>query len=627
MTIRSTMGKLGLILLGPLAVLGAAEGLLRMLDRGLPTEFLRSADCEGERCWVSNPFYGYRFFPPRMARNPAPIHVTQAKAPGRIRLAVLGESAAMGDPAIEFSLARGLEKMLNAPGHPQRFEVINAAMTAIHSPVVVDIAGDLARNGVNGFIIYMGNNEVVGPYGPGTAITSGPTNPRWTAWRVKLTRLRLAGLLRPLAQAIQATETPATWGGMEMFEANRLAEPDPRLPPMYRQFEENLNRILALAERHNMRVLLCTVAVNLSDNAPFGSAHRSDLTSAQTQVWNRHFHDGRIAYQEGRLEAAESTYRHALELDDQHAELIYRMGRVQQELGRPEEARQRFVRARDLDTLRFRADAEINRIIRQVAAQNPNVVLADIESAFAAQDDSDLFVDHVHFSMNGLYQVCQALHAALGASYPERPAPLASQAFFDRLMVTPWSERTQATIMQQRRERPPFNTQWRNSEQLARLKQRSDLLSARIATTEVAAVSAAFSLRQEAEPGDLFYGQQMGHILCIQGRWDEAAPVLKEAAEKLSGYSDVHSLAALALARTGQPGPAADLLLRTGPPYGYYLADGALQTITTLKQSGEVEAARAFAKILLDRTTRFPDRERIVREAKALAHAPETTRE
>ena len=622
MNIRTTMGKLGLILLGPLAVLGAAEGMLRMLDLGLPTEFLRQADSAGERCWVNNPFYGYRFFAPRMARNPAPIQIAQAKVPGRTRLAVLGESAAMGDPAIEFSLARGLEKMLNAPGHPQQFEVINAAMTAINSPVVVDIADNLAHSGVDGFIIYMGNNEVVGPYGPGTAITSGHSNPRWTAWRVALTRLRLTGFLRPLAQLIQGTGNSEAWGGMEMFEANRLAEQDLRLPPMYRQFEANLNRILALAEQYDMHVLLCTVAVNLSDNAPFGSAHRSDLTSAQVQFWNRQFHDGRMAYQEGRLEAAESAYQQARELDDQHAELIYRLGQVQLELDHPSEARRLFARARDLDTLRFRADTEINRIIRAVAAQNPKVVLADIESAFAEQEDRDLFVDHVHFSLNGLYQVCQILHATLGPPYPERPAPLSAQAFFERLMVTPWSERTQATIMQQRRERPPFNTQWRNGEHLTQLKQRIDLLSARIATTEVASVKTAFALRQEAEPDDLFYAQQLGHILSIENRWEEAAPVLQEAAGRLSGYTDIHSLAALALARTGQPGPAADLLRRTGPPYGYYLADAAGQTITTLKQMGEREAAQAFTRALLDQTPRFPDRERVVRAAHAPTHPP-----
>lgn len=115
-------------------------------------------------------------------------------------------------------------------------------MTAISSPVIADIAGELARHEVDVFIIYMGNNEVVGPFGPGTVLTDG----RLAAWLTPM-RVALSGSAWPACYAPSpaAPHTPAgrdapAWSGMEMFEENHLTEEDPRLRPMAAGFERNL---------------------------------------------------------------------------------------------------------------------------------------------------------------------------------------------------------------------------------------------------------------------------------------------------------------------------------------------------------------------------------------------------
>ena len=57
--------------------------------------------------------------------------------------------------------------------HPdKKFEVVNAAMTGINSHVILPLARDCAEARGDVWVIYMGNNEVVGPFGAGTVFGS-----------------------------------------------------------------------------------------------------------------------------------------------------------------------------------------------------------------------------------------------------------------------------------------------------------------------------------------------------------------------------------------------------------------------------------------------------------------------
>lgn len=613
---KKWLSKVLLALLSPLVAIALLEGLLRLFDVGYPTAFLREAVVDGRACWVNNSFYGYRFFDPRIARNPAPIRIAKEKPDGLIRIAVLGESAAMGDPAIEFSLARGLEKMLNPPGAPRRFEVVNAAMTAINSPVIVDIAADMARCGADIFVVYMGNNEVVGPYGPGTAITSGDWGLALTPWRVALTRLRLAGVLRGLARAADGhAEEPLAWTGMEMFKQNRIPQDDPRLAPMYRQFEGNIDRILAIAREADIRTVLCTMAVNVSDCAPYGSTNRADLSSADLREWNKRFRDARLLHQDGDLAGALAAYRSAAEIDDRHAELVYRIATVLKAQGDAAEAARLFAQARDLDVQRFRTDSRLNAILRAAASNHSEVAFADIESAFARLDDRDLFVDHVHFSMPGLQVLCGEVFQALSTWYDVPPAP-GPDDLMTRMLRTPWSERKEALMMMERRKRPPFTMQWGNQEQVERLVRQIEKANTAMSTDALVRVEAAFEAERSASPDDLQLPAQWGHILCVEKDWSKAAGILRKTAAGIPGYTDLHSLAALACAMNGDVEAAAEVLLRTGPPYGYYLAEASSLLLQSLAEEKRTDDARKFAEILLQKAHRFPGREKIAKAAR-----------
>jgi len=613
---KKLVPKLFLALFVPFFIFVGMEVLFRTVGIGYSTSFLTSTTIDGQDYWENNPFYGYRFFSPRIARNPAPFRFAQNKPENLTRLVVLGESAAMGDPAIEFSLARGLEKMLNDPGQPRKFEVINAAMTAINSPVIVDIAEELADRDVDVFIIYMGNNEVVGPYGPGTAITSGDWGTRMTPWRVRLTRSRFALFLRGLVSGFAGKrQDPQNWGGMEMFEENRIAQDDPRLSSMYRRYEQNLEQIISTAEKKGIQVILCTMAVNLSDCAPYGSTNRTDMSASDLREWNAIYRDGRNLQREERYNDAREEFRKAMIINDDHAELVYRLGHVESTLGNKGEAARLFARARDLDIQRFRTDSEINRLIRETAQRHPQAALADIESAFHPLDDRELFVDHVHFSMRGLYHLCRNILPAVQNWY-ETPDQLSEEEFLRRLMRTPWSDRKEASFMLARRERLPFTMQWGNRDHIERLSRQVEIANAIIVTSDIAAVGSEFDLLETNYPDDLYYDTQWGHILCVEEKWDLAAAALKTATETLGGYTDAHSLAALAQAMNDDPEGAAGILLKTGPPYGFYLMDASKLIVETLHAKNKVREAQQFTKAIFQGAGRFPGRNELARMVK-----------
>ena len=156
------------LVLSPLVLFGLLELGLRLGGIGYPTQFLLVRKESSHTALVQNNQFGWRFFGAQMARVPAPIYLSRPKPPGTIRIVVFGESAAFGDPQPRYGLPRMIQALfeLRYPGTP--IEVINAAMTGINSHVVLPIARDAANASGDVWVIYMGNNEVVGPFGAGT---------------------------------------------------------------------------------------------------------------------------------------------------------------------------------------------------------------------------------------------------------------------------------------------------------------------------------------------------------------------------------------------------------------------------------------------------------------------------
>lgn len=466
--------RLGVALAVPLALVAAAELSLRLFGFGYPTGFFLEATQQGRRFITENPHFGRRFFPAHLARTPQPLILTETKPADTCRIYFFGESAAMGDPDPDFGPARMLQTILRGrfPGKP--IEVVNVAMTAINSHVVREIARECASRQGDVWVIYMGNNEVIGPFGAGTVF--GAQAPPMTIIRLTLalTRTRVGQLLQKITQGIrQKDAAPRRWGGLNMFLEHRVRSDNPRLNRLRQHYAKNLEEVIRYGTGSGAKVVVCTVASNLRGCAPFGSAHQPRLSSAQIASWEACYEQGVRFEEDQRFEDAARSYDQAAAIDDSFAALQFRSGRTWLAMGKQAEARQSFQRARDEDTLRFRSDTSNNEIVRTLAAgrEAEGIYLVDLEQELARQSPDGIsglnfFWEHVHFNFSGTYAMADAVARQVAELVPEpfqqgRPSGswLSETECRTRLAYSPWNEQKILAEMLRRHQGPPCTLQ------------------------------------------------------------------------------------------------------------------------------------------------------------------------
>jgi len=155
--------RIATAMLIPVLILCAAEGTLRLFDIGFDPGLTVPCTIQGHPASCYNLFFPAPFFPPGMIKTPQAYAIPADKPSGTFRIFVLGESAAMGDPDPAYGFSRYLEVMLRERFPSMKFEVVNTGSVAINSHVLLPIAKGLAAQHPDLFIIYSGNNEVVGP--------------------------------------------------------------------------------------------------------------------------------------------------------------------------------------------------------------------------------------------------------------------------------------------------------------------------------------------------------------------------------------------------------------------------------------------------------------------------------
>lgn len=460
--------------LGSVAVLAAIEFSLRIAGVGYNTDLLVPCTVQGKAASCYNLFFAAPFFPAGMVQTPRLYSIPATKPANTYRIFVLGESAAMGDPDSAYGFSRYLEVMLRQRYPTMNFEVVNTGSVAINSHVVLKIARGLASQHPDLFIIYSGNNEVVGPYGPGTVLTTSAMSMPVVRANVFYHSTRIGQLVTKLGT--QKKE----WRGMEMFLDQQVPASSPLMKQAYANYAANLRDTVEVARRSGAKVIVATTATNLRDCAPFASMHRAGLTQDELRSWDA------LVRQGDELEAANSQaeatkqYADAAKIDDQYAELEFRIARSLSALGDYKRAREHYIRARDLDTLRFRADSKINEINRTVPSSFQNgVTLIDAEKILgdASSDGivgSDFIYEHVHPTPDGNYLLARSMFVQIANDLARGSDPtlpdLPSEADCERLLALTGYDRARlAADMLGRLQKPPFTGQLNHSEQLFRM--------------------------------------------------------------------------------------------------------------------------------------------------------------
>jgi len=165
-------------------------------------------------------------------------------------------------------------------------------------------------------------------------------------------------------------------------------------------FEANLRAIAALARERGVVLVLCTMASNVAGWVPNESTFDEGVDLASRQRALELLAGARDALTQGRAADAAAALEQARTLAPGHAEVEFRLGAAYSALGRWDEARRCFARARDLDARPTRAPGAINEAIRRVAAET-GAVLVDVERELEQAAPHgivgfNLFEDYVH---------------------------------------------------------------------------------------------------------------------------------------------------------------------------------------------------------------------------------------
>jgi len=483
----------------PLFILGGIELGLRVAGYGYDTHYFRLVRIQGQDFYVPNEKFSNRFFPPAIARSVLPLRMPANKSSNTYRIFLLGESAAMGDPDPSYGVGRYLQVLLDERYPGIHFEVNCVAITAIDSNVILPIARECARHQGDLWVIYMGNNEMVGPFGAikmvpfASDFTGGNKAPppfgAETAYGLRAPPLCvirtilaikatwLGQLLDNIIRRLRsASSIPKDWRGMQMFMNGRIGYDDPARMRADANFRGNLEDILRTAHRAGVPVVLSTVAVDLKDCAPFASIHAPGLSTNQLSAWNEIFEAGITNEAAGSYKKALGLYRKAAEIDPQFAELQFRMGDCDLALTNFIQALRDFKLARDYDALDFRADTRINSAIREAASRHarPGVYLVDA-ARILVQNSPDgipglnFFYEHVHLNFAGNYVLALSFAEKINGLLPgsisaHDKGRWASENFCERrLAVTVWDRQRVWQPIFNRILFPPFTGQFNHA--------------------------------------------------------------------------------------------------------------------------------------------------------------------
>ncbi len=267
-------------------------------------------------------------------------------------------------------------------------------------------------------VVYDGHNEFYGALGVASRESMGGS--RWLSrLSLRLVHLRSFLLVRDAYNAFGRL-----FAGSESVEARGHAHGETRprqddsagKPGIPRRpwdvFASNIAELHDLCSTKGVPVILGTQASNLRGLSPFVSGEPAEATTQQRLAFHESFNNGLAHWMNGAFDSALTAFTSATSLFPLHAESHYRRARCLDTLGRWEEARPAYLRARDLDELRFRTSSDFNDVIRS-AADGPTTSYADIEKTFADASPrgiigNDLILEHLHPVAWGNFLIAKA---------------------------------------------------------------------------------------------------------------------------------------------------------------------------------------------------------------------------
>ena len=181
------------------------------------------------------------------------------------------------------------------------------------------------------------------------------------------------------------------------------------------QFNSNMDKTLELFNKNGIPIFISNLVCNEMDLKPFVSIFPD---SVQLPGFNKNFKEGVIAFNNGNWDQAARSLKVADRIYNGHALCNYYLGKLAYGEGNYIQAKKYFIRAKDLDGLRFRAPSEINDVIKKLCDKYKQAHLVDTEAAFDSISSNHiigngLILEHVHPNLKGYAIISDVFYKAL----------------------------------------------------------------------------------------------------------------------------------------------------------------------------------------------------------------------
>ncbi len=377
----------------PLLFFIVFEIFLQVIDYGGNQNLFIEGPKGFEKFLQLNPSVAERYFYNEATVPTPPIQLMYREKPENCqRIFVFGGSSAAGFPYTNnVSFPSALQRMLTAAWPGKEFEVINISMSAINSYTWLDLVDEALEMSPDVILLYAGHNEYYGALGVGSVQTLG--NSGWIIRAyLNLQSVRIIRLLRDVIGWGKGLIAGAVGGdseetGTETLMTRIVSETSiPYKSELYEagkeQFDENLKLFIQRIKDEGITLIPGTLVSNLSGQKPFESPE-----------------------EEG-CESAAACFEKAIAVEDS---------------GDYKKAKEYYIKAKDLDGLRFRAPSEFNDIIRSAVIHN-SLPLAEVEEIFENNSQNgipgnDLLLEHLHPNIEGYQLIAEAYFNALAKIY------------------------------------------------------------------------------------------------------------------------------------------------------------------------------------------------------------------
>lgn len=306
------------------------------------------------------------------------------KIAGTFRIFVLGESTTIGYPYMHNgSFHRWLQFRLTHTFPEKEFEIINLSLTAVNSYTVLDFANQIIDYEPDAVLVYTGQNEYYGAMGVGSTSFAG-WNPALIRFIIKTRNLKIIQLATNILVKIKSSDSNEKIDLREnlmkrMVSDQKISLNSEKFNQGINQFETNMTDLCKIFSNKNIPVFISTLVSNEKDLKPFISESENGSKSASQQ---------------------------------------YALGIQYYKQNKFTEAEKCFIEAKELDLLRFRAPAAMNKILRKLSARYPSIKLVDAEKLFRENSDhgilgKETLLEHVHPNLFGYALLSDAFYQSL----------------------------------------------------------------------------------------------------------------------------------------------------------------------------------------------------------------------